>query len=256
MYSIKAFAKVNIYLKIAGHKDGYHMLESRFVRVNNLYDTISFVPHKCDSFTIEGCDGVETKKNTIYKAFVALSEHSGNLDLLEFFYNHKVVVDKRIPSMAGLGGGSSDAGAFMRLVNEVCNLGISVENLAKIGATIGADIPFFIYDYPSANVSGFGEIIEAYEENPLNIELFIPDIGCDTAVVYKSFKKNLLTSIMPYKYLHWKDMSSLDIMANGDASELNDLYKAALIAYPDLKNKAKDGWFFSGSGSSFFRVKD
>ncbi len=258
MYSIKANAKVNIYLKITGHQNGYHTLNSRFIRVENLYDTLQFVPAKCTTFTLEGFKNVEIKNNTIYKAFIALSNYSGNLELLDFFYNHKVVVDKQIPTMAGLGGGSSDAGAFLRLANEVCNLGISVDELAKIGSTIGADVPFFVYNYPSANVSGFGEIIEAYDEEALNIEFYFPKIGCDTALVYKTFKENILTSITPYKYQHWRDIKSIDIIkeVNGDARELNDLYNAALIAYPQLATKSTNGWLFSGSGSSFFKIKD
>jgi len=258
MYSIKAFAKVNIYLKITGHKNGYHTLESRFVRVNSLYDTISFVPSICESFSINGCGEVETKQNTIYKAFIALSNYSGNLDLLEFFYNHKVVVDKQIPSMAGLGGGSSDAGAFMRLANEICNLDIEINELAKIGSTIGADVPFFIYNYNSANVSGFGEIIEAYDEEPLDIEFYFPKIGCDTAFVYETFKGHLLGTITPEQYKHWKNMDSNDIISESknNAFELNDLYQSALIAYPNLKNEARENWLFSGSGSSFFKIKN
>ena len=58
MYSINAHAKVNIFLKITGHKEGYHTLISRFMRVDDLYDTITFVPQECDTFTIEGCEGV------------------------------------------------------------------------------------------------------------------------------------------------------------------------------------------------------
>lgn len=258
MYSIKANAKVNIYLKITGHIDGFHTLNSRFMRVENLYDTISFIPSKCDSFTLEGFDGVELNNNTIHKAFVALNNYSGNLELLEFFYNHKVVVNKQIPTMAGLGGGSSNAGAFLRLANEVCNLGISVEKLAKIGSSIGADVPFFVYNYPSANVSGYGEIIEPFDEDSLNIELFFPSMGCDTALVYKTFKEYLLADINPNSYNHWKEMSSLNIIAeaNSDAKNLNDLYRAALMTYPTLANIAPKDYLFSGSGSSFFRIKD
>jgi len=153
IYTIKAYAKVNIFLKITGHKDGYHTLLSRFVRVEQLYDTLSFVPCECDTFTIEGCDGIPLKSNTIYKAYKALNDYTGDLDILNFFYKHKVVVNKRIPSQAGLGGGSSDAAAFIRLVKEVCNLMLSTQELAKIGSTVGADLPFFIYNYPSASLS-------------------------------------------------------------------------------------------------------
>jgi len=256
MYSINAHAKVNIFLKITGHKEGYHTLLSRFVRVEALFDTITFVPEVCDSFTIEGCKGIPLESNTIYKAYKALNTHTGDLDILNFFYTHKVVVTKRIPSQAGLGGGSSDAAAFMRLVKEVCNLMLSTEELANIGSTIGADVPFFIYNYPSANVSGFGEIVEAFPESSLNIELYTPKLGCDTTIVYKTFKEHLLNHITICSFIGWDKLNSKDLLEMiSDPIILNDLYAASLIAYPQLKNIAKEGWFFSGSGSTFFRVK-
>jgi len=255
MHTIKAHAKVNIFLKITGHKDGYHTLLSRFMRVENLYDTIDFVPCDCESFTIEGCEGVPLESNTIYKAYKALNDHTGDLDILNFFYKHKVVVTKRIPSQAGLGGGSSDAAAFMRLVKEVCNLMINTGTLATIGSTIGADLPFFIYNYPSANVSGFGEVVEPFEEAPLALELYTPDIGCDTTVVYKTFKEHLLDNITLCSFLGWERLDSKTLLEMiADPTILNDLYAAALIAYPHLKEVAREGWFFSGSGSTFFRL--
>ncbi len=256
MYSIKAHAKVNIFLKITGHKDGYHTLISRFVRVEDLYDTIVFKPCKCDTFTIEGCNDVLLESNTIYKAYKALSEQTNNLDIVNFFHEHKVVVTKRIPSQAGLGGGSSDAAAFMRLVNEVCNLQIDTKELAQIGSTIGADLPFFIYNYPSANVSGFGEMVEPFEEEILSLELYTPNIGCNTAVVYKDFKKYLLQNIAISSFFGWEKLDSKTILKTvQNPVVLNDLYAASLISYPSLKKLGKKGWFFSGSGSTFFRLK-
>lgn len=255
-YSIKAHAKVNIFLKITGHKDGYHTLLSRFIRVEELYDTLTFVPCECETFTIEGCEGVPLESNTIYKAYKALNDYTGDLDILNFFYEHKVVVTKRIPSQAGLGGGSSDAAAFMRLVKEVCNLMIHTEDLAKLGSTIGADLPFFIYNYPSANVSGFGEIVEPFNEEPLLLELYTPDIGCDTSVVYKTFKGHLLDNISFSSFIGWDKMESRTLLEMiEDPILLNDLYAASLIAYPKLKTIAPEEWFFSGSGSTFFRLK-
>jgi 4-diphosphocytidyl-2-C-methyl-D-erythritol kinase len=255
MYTIKAHAKVNIFLKVTGHKKGYHTLLSRFVKVENLYDTIEFVPSQCESFTIEGCEDIPLKSNTIYKAYAVLNDYTGDLDILNFFYTHKVVVTKRIPSQAGLGGGSSDAAAFMRLVKEVCNLMISTEELVKLGSTIGADLPFFIYNYDSANVSGFGEVVEAFEESPLNLELYTPPIGCDTTLVYKTFKEYFLQKITLSSFIGWDQLDSKSILTLiKDPILLNDLYAASRIAYPELKNLAKSGWFFSGSGSTFFKI--
>ena len=254
-YRIRAHAKVNIFLKITGHKDGYHTLLSRFMRVENLYDTITFVPCECETFTIEGCEDIPLESNTIYKAYKALNDYTGDLDILNFFYAHKVVVSKRIPSQAGLGGGSSDAAAFMRLVKEVCNLILSTHELAKIGSTIGADLPYFIYNYPSANVSGFGEVVEPFDETPLSLELYTPNIGCDTTLVYKSFKEHLLKNISFSSFIGWDKIDSKTLLEMiNDPVLLNDLYAASLIAYPLLKEVSKEGWYFSGSGSTFFRL--
>jgi 4-diphosphocytidyl-2-C-methyl-D-erythritol kinase len=244
----KAHAKINTFLKITGHKDGYHTLLSRFVKVPNLYDTVSFVPQKCENFTIEGCDGVPVKSNTIYKAYQAMNIET------DFFQNHKVLVEKNIPSGAGLGGGSSDATAFMRLFNEVCELGINTPTLAKIGSTVGADIPFFVYNYDAANVSGFGEVVEAFEDETFEIELYTPNIHCDTALVYKTFKRELFDEIEPTTFEGWENLSSKEVLSQVNAVEANDLYKASLIAYPELEKEQPKGWYFSGSGSTFFRI--
>ena len=254
-YSIKAHAKINIFLKITGQKDGQNSLLSRIVRVEDLYDTISFVPCECEGFTIEGCDDIPLESNTIYKAYEALNDFTTDSDVEDFFYEHKVVVTKRIPSKAGLGGGSSDAAAFMRLVKEVCNLILSNDELAKIGSTIGADLPFFIYNYPSANVSGFGEIVEPFEEEALKLELYTPDIGCNTTLVYKTFKQELLAEISLSSFTGWEKLDTKSIIERiSDPLILNDLYAAALIAYPDLRKESKEDWFFSGSGSTFFKL--
>ena len=254
--TIKAHAKVNIFLKITGHKDGYHTLLSRFMRVDDLYDTITLTPQTCSSFTIEGCEDVPVRSNTIFKAYELMLQYTGSKMLEEFFKTHKVTVQKNIPSQAGLGGGSSDAAAFMRLVNEVCRLDIETDTLAVLGSRIGADLPFFIYNYPSANVSGFGEIVEPFDEETLSFELFTPEIGCDTAKVYQTFKTHLLENILPCTFQGWENYQSRELLELiGDPVMLNDLYAAARIAYPELDNITPEGWFFSGSGSTFFRVK-
>jgi 4-diphosphocytidyl-2-C-methyl-D-erythritol kinase len=247
---IKAHAKINTFLKITGHKDGYHTLLSRFIKVPHLYDTISFVPQKCESFTIDGCSDIPVESNIIYKVYKAMNIES------DFFKNHKVVVEKNIPSGAGLGGGSSDAAAFMRLFNKVCKLSINTPTLAQIGSTIGADVPFFVYNYDAANVSGFGEVVEEFKnEEPFEVELYTPKIHCDTPLVYKTFKKELFDEIDLKSFEGWERLSSKEVLSKADAVEANDLYKASLIAYPELKDVAKDGWYFSGSGSTFFRLK-
>ena len=248
--TIKAHAKINTFLKITGHKDGYHTLMSRFIKVPHLYDTISFVAGEYKNFTIEGCGDVPVEQNTIYKAYRAMNIET------DFFKHHKVVVEKNIPSGAGLGGGSSDAAAFMRLFNQTCQLNIDTPTLANMGSTVGADIPFFIYDYEAANVSGFGEVVEEFKgEESFKIELYTPNIHCDTPLVYKTFKRELLDKIDVKRFKGWEKLSSKEVLEKVNAVMANDLYKASLIAYPELKEVTKEGWYFSGSGSTFFRLK-
>ena len=255
----KSYAKVNIFLKITGLEEFegrvLHTLNSRFMLVKNLYDTIQFIPAKCDSFTIEGLD-IPKEQNIIYKAYKALNLHTGDLDIIEFFYNHKVVVNKNIPFGAGLGGGSSNAATFINMVNKACNLNRSKDELAKIGATIGADVPFFIYGYESANVSGFGDIIEPFDEKALNLEIYTPKIHCNTAKVYKTFDECCLKDISKNNGATLMLNSSLDILNTiKEPKKLNDLYTPAITVCPKLKEEAKENYYLSGSGSSFFRVK-
>lgn len=131
-YSTKAQAKA----KTTGH-DGSTYVE-------DLYDTISFVPCKCNAFTIEGCDDIPLESNTIYKAFNALNDFTNEPDILDFFFEHKVVVTKRIPVLAGYGGASSDAASFIHLVKEVCNLILTRDELDRIARIVGPKVPSFI----------------------------------------------------------------------------------------------------------------
>ena len=256
----KSFAKVNIFLKITGLEefDGkmLHTLHSRFMLVKSLFDEIEFVPCQCDTFTIEGID-IPKEQNIIYKAYKELNIATGDLDIIEFFYNHKVVVKKNIPFGAGLGGGSSNAATFINMVNQACNLKRSKDELAKIGAKVGADVAFFIYGYESANVSGFGDIIEPFDEEALELEIITPNIHCNTAKVYQAFDECCLDRVSKNSGASLMLNSSKDILNSiKDPSKLNDLYTPALKLYPALKEYAKEGYYFSGSGSSFFRVKE
>ena len=247
----KAHAKVNIFLKILGTRDHYHELLSRFVRVENLYDTLSFKasPYH-DTFQLQGTFGCETEKNTIYKAYLLLKEIDKNVET--FFKTHQVHVEKRIPEFAGLGGGSSNAAAFLRMSNRILDLKLSTKTLASMGAKIGADVPFFIYDYASANISGIGEVVEPFEEEALHIETFTPKIACDTTEVYRIYRQDFLKQIDVPSALALKDQSSRELLQSKDALFLNDLFAPALSLYPELKTY-HDNNFFSGSGSTFFR---
>ena len=254
MKSYKAYAKVNIFLKITGMRGDYHEILSRFVLVNDLYDTLTFVSKKNDDFVIEGAFNCETKQNTIYKAYLALYEATKSDSLERLMQSHAIKVEKNIPSFAGLGGGSSDAATYLLMCNEVLHLGLSRSELAAIGSKVGADVPFFVYGYQSANVSGIGEIVEAYDEPALHIKTVTPNIEISTPKVYQGFRKYFYKELSSYEQERLSNISSIDALKEMTPTEANDLFEPALSLYPKLQKQHKEGWFFSGSGSSFFTL--
>ncbi len=255
MKSYRAYAKVNIFLKVTGRRGDYHEILSRFVLVNDLYDTLTFVPKENDDFVILGDFNCETGQNTIYKAFKALLEATGSESLKRLMQSHAVSVEKKIPSFAGLGGGSSDAATYLLMCNEVLHLGLSRGELATIGAKVGADVPFFVYGYRSANVSGIGEIVEPFDEPPLNIQTVTPKIEISTPKVYQAFREHFYKELDLDEQIRLAHLPSLEALREMTPEAANDLFEPALMLYPELEKQRKEGWYFSGSGSSFFTVK-
>ncbi len=253
MIRYRAYAKVNIFLKITGKREDYHTLSSRFMRVRDLFDTLWFEPKRIPEFEIRGDFDCDIASNTIYKAYKHLLAATRSEKLSDFFETHAVCVDKKIPSFAGLGGGSSDAATFLRMTNETLELGLGVEELSDIGSRVGADVPFFVYGYESANVTGIGEIVERYDEELIDFEVITPDLRISTPEVYRYYRDHLYAPIGAEEAARFEATPSRAILASLTPEEANDLYPAALGAYPELEKK--EGWFFSGSGSSFFRPR-
>jgi len=269
MKQYKSYAKVNIFLKITGKRGNHHELFSRFMKVTDLYDEISFQPKEAKGFIKEtsakkpplsglvllGDFTCETQQNTIYKAYKALQEYTSSDTLAKLIDKYAVKVEKNIPSFAGLGGGSSNAACFLKMCNNTLDLGLSLKQLAHIGSSVGADVPFFIYDYSSANVSGIGEVVEKFDEEVLDLKINTPKIKGSTPKVYQCFREHFYKELSPEEHAKLAQMPSREILENYTVSDANDLFEPALQLYPELKNSYQKGYFFSGSGSTFFKIK-
>lgn len=281
MLVFDAYPKVNVFLKIIGiDARGYHLLDSRFCLARGaLKDTICI--KAANTFSLKGNFTCSMEDNTIYKALCSLKQYlesNGRAHEAKQLENLSIEVEKNIPTGAGLGGGSSDAGALLWHLNREF-FSLSVPELYEVGARVGADVCFFLSRQESANVYGVGEVIEAFEEEALEFEIYTPPIACDTKKVYEEYDRGVreaqkqksvglcvlnLThgaSLMDgdYHYKQFAAESSKEILARGEREELNDLYVPALRAYPALKDHVLTlgkEWFFSGSGSSFFRLKE
>ncbi|MDR2904379.1 MAG: 4-(cytidine 5'-diphospho)-2-C-methyl-D-erythritol kinase [Helicobacteraceae bacterium] len=253
-----ACAKVNIFLKIIGKReDGYHLIVSRFARLESLCDKLWFEAAGSRGFEVKGDFDCANEQNTISRSLAALARLFPSRKLFAFAERHRVSVFKQIPSGAGLGGASSDAAAFLHAINEEADLRLTNAELMEAGGSVGADIPFFLSGFKSANVRGIGDIVEEFADDLPEIAVKTPPIHCETTKVYQSFRRNFSqdSAFSESLALRLAAMKSREILEGSfAAAELNDLLPAALKIYPELLEYKEDGWFFSGSGGSFFRA--
>lgn len=181
---VSAPAKTNLWLRILGKReDGFHEIDTRMVRLT-LEDTLRLKWREDDQVVLHCSDPTlpTGEENLVVKAVRALEAHTGKV------FSISIDLEKRIPSGAGLGGGSSDAAAVLRAINEMAALSLPTEELAAIGATIGSDIPFFVYDR-ACDCRGRGEIVAPVSEAPpsLPIFLFKPGFGIAASWAYRRY---------------------------------------------------------------------
>ncbi|MEG1557921.1 MAG: 4-(cytidine 5'-diphospho)-2-C-methyl-D-erythritol kinase [Oscillospiraceae bacterium] len=159
--TLLASAKLNLSLDITGvrQSDGYHLMDM-INRSVDLCDEISIETFSDGEFEINTNSKFlpRNEKNLAYKAAAALCEHC-KIKIPPM----TVSISKRIPTKAGLGGGSADAAAVLVGLNELIGLGMTTEQLCSVGEKIGADVPFCIVG-GAARVTGIGEIIEPIDD--------------------------------------------------------------------------------------------
>lgn len=252
---MKAYAKANIFLKIIGFDErNYHLLQSRFVLLDDFFDELSFVKEKNqDGFEI--ISNFNQKDNILYKVYDLLAKNGFKNDLENFFKDKSLRLVKNIPIGGGLGGGSSDAVAFLLMLNEELNLKLSHEKLLQICTQLGSDLVFFLSGFKSANVSGCGEIVEYFEDDFVDLAFFFPSFSCNTKEVYKAFDTtNYDLENNQFLAKKIRKMKSREILELKN-TQLNDLFTPCAKIYPKMQNFIDDNYFLSGSGSSVFKVK-
>ena len=179
MNSIKAraFAKVNLSLDVTGlREDGYHLMDMVNVSAS-LFDELEFVrtPGKAFSMTSNVRYLPLNEKNLVFKAAIRLSEHVG-CPVPEVSCS----LHKRIPSQAGLGGGSADAAAALICLNRMMEYGLSLKELCSVGEKVGADVPFCIIG-GCARVQGIGEKITRFRsKSKYRLLIAMPRTGHST----------------------------------------------------------------------------
>ncbi|TAK60449.1 MAG: 4-(cytidine 5'-diphospho)-2-C-methyl-D-erythritol kinase, partial [Bacteroidetes bacterium] len=174
----KAYAKINIGLRILGKReDGYHDIETIFHRTN-IFDRLIFELNKEIFISVSGFPLPNDNNNLSLRA-ANLLRQSYNLP-----FGVKIGLEKNIPIGAGLGGGSSDAAATLLGLRTLWNLPISIAELNVLAQQLGADVPYFLHD-DSAYGTGRGDTLEYFHlDLPYWIVLVYPAIHVSTAWAY------------------------------------------------------------------------
>ncbi|MFC0190367.1 4-(cytidine 5'-diphospho)-2-C-methyl-D-erythritol kinase [Fictibacillus aquaticus] len=250
--SVKAPAKINLSLDVLSKRpDGYHEVEMVMTTVD-LADRIELTPLEENKITIESSGGFVPLdgRNLAYQAALLLKEE---FHIKEGVHIH---ISKHIPVAAGLAGGSSDAAAALKGLNEMWGLNLSLDELAERGAKIGSDVSFCVYG-GTALATGRGEFIQLLNAPPpCWVLLAKPPIGVSTAEVYRNLKVDNLE--------HPDTAAMVDAIKQKDFSKVcsqlgNVLESVTLNMYPEVRQIKEqmirlgaDGVLMSGSGPTVF----
>lgn len=251
IHSVLSPAKVNLLLKVVSRRpDGYHNLVS-IVDIISLYDVIHLQPVQENVVTVKDRENVlpDGASNTIYRAIMVLKEK----------YNVssgvRVYVEKNIPIGSGLGGPSSNAATVLKEMASIWGLSIGDDTLREIGATIGADVPLFLYGKPCI-MRGIGDRISPIALPLLWYVIVYPKVLISTRDVYGALKivlrKNQNDVKLMGKFNTFRDISA--ILVNDLESVGIKMCPAIQTIKDRLMEAGSAGALMSGSGSSVFGI--
>src|SRR6476619_2800285 len=175
-----AQAKINLSLRIlAKEADGFHSIETVFQRIALGDDVRVHIRELTRTLRCGVMRDAPEEENLAYRAAEAYAKETG------WPGGFEIVIKKRIPIGGGLGGGSADAAAVLRILNTLSRNPISSAALQKVGAKLGSDVPFLASEYVMAIGWGRGEkLLELPALPPRDVQLFFPPFGIDTGEAY------------------------------------------------------------------------
>lgn len=249
--------KINVFLRITKKReDGYHDLASLFHAIS-LGDVIKFSlsPSKLKDRLSTNVAGVPLdEKNLVIKALNLYRKKTGSDN---FFWIH---LDKKVPTGAGLGGGSSNAATALWAANVFNGSPATEKDLQEWSSEIGSDIPFF-FSNGAAYCTGRGEVVQDMSPLPSDLPMVLikPPDACATAEVYKRLRLDQTSKVHPLTLLD-------KISTNGISQNvcINDLEAPAFEVLPSLKRLKQritaasrgeyDAVLMSGSGSTIVGI--
>ena len=261
---VRAFAKINLCLDVLRRKEnGYHEVEMVMTNVD-IFDVLEIKELEEKKILLKSynTDLAMDESNLIYKAIALLQNETGK------DFGVEVLLEKNIPMEAGMAGGSADAAATLKAVNELFTLGVSDERLLELGASLGADIPFCIMG-GTVLASGIGEKLRRLSPLPkMKLLIVKPKAGLSTKKVYESLD---IDGLNKAGFIH-KDVGEMVSVIESDEADKTKIEKIAgrldnILEVPsirllpliaDIKQKMLDnnclGALMSGSGTAIFGI--
>jgi 4-diphosphocytidyl-2-C-methyl-D-erythritol kinase len=248
-------AKINLHLKVMPKRsDGYHPIESIFQTIP-LYDDIVVRRTEDELSCVVKCDAMELpKENTLTKTYTLFSQFSG-IKTGVF-----VELTKRIPSGAGLGGGSSDAATFLQCLNKMFDYPLNRSQMEQIANLVGSDVLFFLSG-GAAVVTGRGDIVEPIKpREDFCIVVVYPDVHCSTPESYglvdeyfalgKTVNETTLQDLENMYYEPVSEWRFVNTFTNPVATKFPVIFDVM----KSLEDLGADYVQMSGSGSTVFGV--
>ena len=253
--SIQAPAKINLLLRVLGRRDdGYHDLETWMQKID-LYDQLELELHPGESVEFFSDDvSIPTDATNLAVraalAFLQASTKSKGCGV-------QITLHKKIPVAAGLGGGSSDAGAVLRGLNNFFDREFSEKQLIDMARPLGADVPFFVVDHNAVFATGIGDIM--YPVNSLGNCSFVvvnPDFFVSTAWVFQNLA---LTSLPKNSKLScFQKCKAVALFLREMHNDLEEVTKAKFPQIEQMKSAllavGASQVLMSGSGPTVFGV--
>ena len=253
---VRAQAKLNLRLKIlARESSGYHCIETVFHKIELADDvTLSLQPPNIRTVRCS-VDVGPAEQNLAYRAALAF------LQLTQWDTGFEICITKRIPAGGGLGGGSADAAATLRALNELTAQPLPTQKLLDIAAGLGADVPFLSSDAAMALAWGRGERMLALDSLPQRyVALVIPDFRVATGQAYSwiaASREGYAPQAEELRYWHLANWGGITAWATNDFQPIIvGRFPGLTSIIQTLKSNGASIAQMTGSGSAVFGIFD
>ena len=248
-----AQAKINLSLRVFDKEtDGYHSIETVFLRLDLGDDVRLHIRAKARSLRCGVMRDQPEEENLAYRAAALYANETG------WPGGFEIVIKKRIPIGGGLGGGSADAAAVLRILNALAPSRLNAAALRELAARLGSDVPFLASDFVMALAWGRGEkLLEVAPLPPRDVQLFFPPFGIDTGEAYALLDASRAPGSHGVPELTAEMFGDWESVARKSLNDFEAVVRPRWPAIETLMARGdRHGLFYrlSGSGSTVFKV--